>query len=699
VDRDGRRVRVGAGALNDRVSRHAGPCGLHFAPDPSSQSASTIGGNIAENAGGPHCLRHGVTLSHLRGLAWIDAAGETWGTGPAAPAARGIDLTSLLCGSEGTLGVVVAADLNLVPTPAAEVTLLAEFPRFATAAAAVIRVLGGGLQPVAVEMVDRPMLEAVEAAFAFGFPTDVGAVMIAEFAGGPAAVAEDGERARAILREAGARAVRLTGDPDERARLWTCRKKAFGAVGRLAPRYVSMDVVVPLGALPAIVERIQAVAAAHDVEIATTFHAGDGNLHPGVHYDDRDPELARRAHAAADAIIREALALGGSVTGEHGVGVEKLHVLPWQLDARAAGLMAGVKAAFDPGGLLNPGKALPDLDREWASPPPVPAAVAPAWHDLTVTMPADADLGAIQREALARGFWIPVGGVRGQDAAGPGLGTLPAAGTAVDLLLVGPALGGGMTLRDALLEVWAEDGEGHPFHAGAPVFKNVAGYNLPQLLVGAGGVLATVRALTCKLAPCPPHAAWWAFTGDVAAAWPALAPLLAARDGEATPTAVADIAAGRLWVLTPGRDRSWDLGDWGVELTAAATRAGLDVAARADLPFVDVAAALTEVLPGWAQANPDWTVATAADGGPCAWPYPASRWIWQARPRLLWLPTVSVPASGVHADVVWRDGRPTELPEPPADVPRPLLRRLKTVFDPGGNLPCPAWLGAGGDGS
>ncbi len=230
VDSRRRRVRVQPGVLNDEVSRHASDRDLHFAPDPSSQAASSIGGNIAENAGGPHCLRHGVTLQHLRGLAWSDAGGRSLETGRDLSAERGLDLVSLLCGSEGTLGLVTAADLKLVANPQAVSTLLAFFGDLADAARAVVSLLGAGLAPVAMEMVDQAMLLAVEEAFGFGFPTDVEAAMIVEFAGQDHETDEDSERASSLLAEHGAREVRRAADEAERTELWKCRKKAFGAV-------------------------------------------------------------------------------------------------------------------------------------------------------------------------------------------------------------------------------------------------------------------------------------------------------------------------------------------------------------------------------------------------------------------------------------------------------------------------------------
>ncbi len=509
VDFTQRRVRVQPGVLNDGVSRHASASGLHFAPDPSSQSAASIGGNIAENAGGPHCLRHGVTLQHVVSLDWSDAAGRALNTGRAVPAERGFDLVSLLCGSEGTLGLVTSADLKLVADPAEVATLLAFFPDLEDAAGAVVGLLGEGLAPVAVEMVDQAMLLAVEEAFGFGFPTDVAAAMITEFAGQSEAVAEDSDRAGVLLKEHGAREVQWAADDSERAELWKCRKKAFGAVGLLAPNYVTMDVVVPLGELPGLVREIQVIKAQYGVEIATTFHAGDGNLHPGVHYDERDPDQTRRAHAAADAIIRAALDRDGSVTGEHGVGIEKLHVLPWQLDSETARLQRGIKDIFDPGNILNPGKLHPPAGADFAALKPVPAEIDFHWANLTVNAPADASLVQLQQTALERGFWIPVGVLAAGEGMGLGRGTT--VGNLVAELLTGPAICPAGTVRDFLLELWAETGDGHLFHAGAPVFKNVAGYDLVHMLCGSGRVWARPRAVTFQLRPVPECLGYWRF--------------------------------------------------------------------------------------------------------------------------------------------------------------------------------------------
>lgn len=697
VDSIQRRVRVQPGVLNDGVSRHASASGLHFAPDPSSQSAASIGGNIAENAGGPHCLRHGVTLQHLVSLEWSDAAGRALNTGRAVSAERGLDLVSLLCGSEGTLGLVTSADLKLVADPVEVATLLAFFPDLEDAAGAVVGLLGEGLAPVAVEMVDQAMLLAVEEAFGFGFPTDVAAAMITEFAGQPEAVTEDCDRAGALLQRHGAREVRQAADDSERAELWKCRKKAFGAVGRLAPNYVTMDVVVPLGELPGLVREIQVIKVHHGVEIATTFHAGDGNLHPGVHYDERDPDQTRRAHAAADAIIRAALDRDGSVTGEHGVGIEKLHVVPWQLDGETARLQRGIKDIFDPQDILNPGKVHPPADAAFAALKPAPAGIDFHWANLTVSAPADASLAQLQQSAMERGFWIPVGALALDEGVGLGRGTT--VGNLVAELLTGPALCPGGTVRDYLLELWAETGDGHLFHAGAPVFKNVAGYDLVHMLCGSGSVWVETRAATFQLRPVPECLGYWRFP------WPSdksqdfarldrLAEYLAGRDGSlGGPMMIVDAkSAGSVVVMVPGRKRPWDLGRVGEDLVNLLGPS----AEHIERPFNRATEILTDdLIPGWALNSRDWTFLSrlpSEEGASDFWPARMRRWIWQSTPHLVWSPDPGTSFPGWHADRFCSEGRVLPPCAPAPGVPRDFLKKMKTLFDPSGALETPQWL-------
>jgi glycolate oxidase len=679
-------VHAEAGVLNDQVTRFASPASLHFAPDPSSQAAASIGGNIAENAGGPHCLRLGVTRRHLRRLDWVDASGRAWTTGRGQSVERGLDLVSLLCGSEGTLGLVTGADLSLVPDPPAVVTLLAFFPELDRATSAVVGLLGQGMLPVAVEMVDQAMLVAVEEAFGFGFSTDVAAAMIVEFAGLTEEVGEDAAAASAFLAEAGASEVRTAADEAERLELWKCRKKAFGAVGRLAPSYVTMDVVVPLGSLPALVSEIQVIKARHGVEVATAFHAGDGNLHPGVHYDDRDPGQTAVAHAAADEIIRAALARGGSATGEHGVGIEKLHVLPWQLDAGTAELLPLIKNLLDPDGLLNPGKALPDPSSDFAPAPAIPPKVDYRWQDLTVTAQADVPLARLQSEALGRGLMIPVG---------YGLDSGSRSATVADLvnhLVTGPAVAASGHARDALLEIWAETGDGRSFHAGAPVFKNVAGYDLVGLIAGASGTLARVDAATFQLRPAPRDLGVGHLQpreGCPLSVLEDLVTVLAERDASLGGPAMAYETDGRiltgmvhLWI--PGRNRPWDLQDWDRRIREYPDLvcAGFDIRGWSE-DLIDLE---RDPVPAWLETG-EWSILGSLPGQfPGPLPRSAGRFVWQSAPRVVWAAGPTEQAAGWHHDVFRQDGIINPPPAAPAGVPTDLLTSLQSLFDPEGRL-------------
>lgn len=476
-DPDRATVHAEPGVANAALNRLLAPRGGAFAPDPGSMEASTVGGNVAENAGGPHCLKVGTTVHHVRSLRWVDAAGTTWTSRGA-----GGDLTPLLVGSEGTLGIVTGAELVVSSREPGCATLLAYVGGLDVAARAVVDLLGSGLLPAALEVVDGAMLAVVEEAFGFGFRTDAAAAMIIEFTGGVADAAADAARATERLLAVGAE-VRAARDEAERLDLWRCRKRAFGAVGRLSPNYVTMDVAVPLARLPEIVDAVAAAGRRHDVRIATALHAGDGNLHPGVMYDARDADSTRRAHAAADAIIDAALDLGGTVTGEHGVGIEKLDVLPRQLDPVALELMRGLKHALDPRGLCNPGKLLPDGPGLGAT-PPLPTAVRLDRDSMTVAAPTATSCAAVREAAAAIGFAVP-----GLDAFA---GDAPLAA----------ALAGDRTVRGSLLELWARTGDGRPFHTGRPVVKNVAGYDLARVAasLAAPGVV-DLEAATFALRP------------------------------------------------------------------------------------------------------------------------------------------------------------------------------------------------------
>ena len=359
VDAANRRAIVEAGVVNLAVSRAVEAHGLIYAPDPSSQSACTIGGNIAENSGGPHTLKYGVTTNHVLAVELVLPDGEMVCLGGPMEDVPGYDLRGLVVGGEGTFGIVTQATLRLIRQPEAWRTLLAIFESVDDATSAVSGIITGGMVPAALEMMDQMMVEAVEAAFHFGFPTDAGAVLIIELDGAAAGLDDQVRAVMEVCRTHAARDVRVAGDEKERAALWKSRKRAFGAIGRLAPNYCTQDGVVPRTKVPDILRRITAIGQQYQLKIANVFHAGDGNIHPVLLYDERDADEVQRVVAAGREILVACVELGGSVTGEHGIGVEKIGELPLIFSAEDLLLMQQLRAVFDPQQRCNPGKIFP----------------------------------------------------------------------------------------------------------------------------------------------------------------------------------------------------------------------------------------------------------------------------------------------------------------------------------------------------
>jgi len=350
---------VEAGCVNLALSRAVADAKLHYAPDPSSQAACTIGGNVAANSGGPHTLKYGVTVNHVLGLKLVLPDGtitELGGPLSDGPGADGYDLVGLVVGHEGTFGVVTEVTVRLVPVAPAVRTFLVAFDSVDQACRAVSGTIAAGIVPAALEMMDRLIVRAVEDAFHVGLPLDAGAVLLIEIDGLAAGFDELERRITAVCREAGMRSFRIARDEAERQGLWKARKRAFGAIGRLAPNYCTQDGVVPRSRLPEILVRIEAIAARHGLVIPNVFHAGDGNLHPILLYDERDPDQVTRVMAASREILESCLDLGGSVTGEHGIGVEKIELLSRQFSAEDLATMRRVRAVFDPELRANPNK-------------------------------------------------------------------------------------------------------------------------------------------------------------------------------------------------------------------------------------------------------------------------------------------------------------------------------------------------------
>lgn len=367
IDPVQRRAVLQPGVVNARLSEAVLPFGLYYVPDPSSQAACTVGGNVAENAGGPHCLKYGVTTNHIVALDVVLSDGSVTRLGSTQGDQWGPDLVGLFVGSEGMFGIATEITVRLERLPESVRTMLADFTTVRGASEAVSAIIAAGIVPAALEMMDRACVAAVEASiYAAGYPTDAAAVLLVELDGQTDAVEAEAAMVREILTDRGARQVRSASSPADRARLWQGRKKAFGAMGRIAPDLAVQDAVVPRSTLPAIMDQIEGIRREYNLTISNVFHAGDGNLHPNISFDRRDPATAARVRSACREIMAACVAVGGSITGEHGVGNDKLDYMPWIFDAETLGAMRAVRRVFDPAELANPGKVVPvHACREW----------------------------------------------------------------------------------------------------------------------------------------------------------------------------------------------------------------------------------------------------------------------------------------------------------------------------------------------
>ncbi len=363
VDTVNRTIEVGPGVVNIEVSRQAEPHGLRFTPDPSSQKVSSIGGNVGENAGGPHTLKHGVTVNHVLGVDAVLADGSAVRLGGEAFGRPGPDLTGLFVGSEGTFGIVASVNCRLTPLPEKVATMLAAFHSVADASQAVSHIIGAGVIPAALEMIDQTIVDAVEPLIHAGLPRGAAAVLIIELEDLADGLGEETERIAAICRQHRAAEVRLAGDDAERALIWRARKEAVGAIGTISPSFYTQDGVIPRSKLPQVLAEIAEIAAKHRLLVANVFHAGDGNLHPLILYDSTDEDEIRRTHEAGREILRVCLREGGALSGEHGIGLEKAHLLGEVFDEATMAHMKDVRAVFNPAELLNPGKIFPTPGR------------------------------------------------------------------------------------------------------------------------------------------------------------------------------------------------------------------------------------------------------------------------------------------------------------------------------------------------
>ena len=372
IDADNRTAWVGPGVINLDLSKATASIGLHFAPDPSSQAACTIGGNVANNSGGPHCLAEGSTVSHVLAIEVVMADGSVTMIGSAAPDPIGLDLRGVMVGSEGTLGIVTRALVRLLPNPPDVRTLLCSFSSISDAAATVSGIIAAGVVPAALEIMDQAICQAVENWLQAGLPTEAAAILLAEVVGESAAVEAEAKTMAEVAHSHNAIDVRLAADEAERLVLWKGRKSAFGAVAQAAPNYYLHDTVVPRTRLVETMEKVYEIGARHNLKMLNVFHAGDGNLHPLMMFDASVPGMTEKVQRAADELVAVCVAAGGTLSGEHGIGREKRDLMPLLFNEADLDAQARIKEAFDPEGRLNPGKVLPAGSRCFDLGAPIP---------------------------------------------------------------------------------------------------------------------------------------------------------------------------------------------------------------------------------------------------------------------------------------------------------------------------------------
>lgn len=363
VDRENRSARVQPGVRNLAISEHVSDLGLYYAPDPSSQIACSIGGNVAENSGGVHCLKYGLTVHNILKLDVVTVDGDLITIGSAALDSPGLDLLALMTGSEGMLGIIVEITVKLLPKPTVAKVVLAAFDDVQRAGDAVAGIIGAGIIPGGLEMMDNPAIRAAEDFVHAGYPVDAAAILLCELDGTDEEVLDDIERVTKLLRDSGAIETRVAANDQERATFWSGRKASFPAVGRISPDYYCIDGTIPRHQLGYVLTRISELSSEYGLRVANVFHAGDGNLHPLILYDANTAGELERTEALGSAILQMCVQVGGTVTGEHGVGIEKINEMCIQFSEGALNQFHLVKAAFDSNGLLNPGKAVPTLAR------------------------------------------------------------------------------------------------------------------------------------------------------------------------------------------------------------------------------------------------------------------------------------------------------------------------------------------------
>ncbi|MBW2323577.1 MAG: FAD-binding protein, partial [Deltaproteobacteria bacterium] len=544
---------VQPGVTNFELQNALAPKGFFFAPDPASQKVATLGGNIAENSGGPHCFKYGVTRNHVLGLQVVLADGEIVRLGGSTHDYTENDLCGFIIGGEGTLGIITEATVKILPLPEAVITMLAIYDNVTEAAQSVSKIIEGGIIPATLEMMDAPLIRAVEESYPSGYPLDASAVLIIEIDGPKTGLAGQAEQIKRICSENGCRHVREARDEAERDLLWAGRRGAFGAAARLAPNFLVMDCTVPRTMLPEALSRVAAVAKKHQLTHGNVFHAGDGNLHPLLLFDARGHDQLNLAHQAGFDIVKECVALGGTITGEHGVGAEKIEAMRLIFSEDDLDVQRSLKQVFDPLDLLNPGKIIPaPIERDTPPEPPITekqneysltpsdtreacemvrraflnrTPLLPQGHgtqggfgnlptrpviplrslkfsdvidydpaNQVVTIGSGMRLSVLQKNLADQNQWLPIRPLMREDYTIGGL---------VGLDVCGPEGLRYGAPRDLLLGLKFISGEGRLISTGGKVIKNVAGYEVSRLLAGSAGTLGFLAELTFRLLPLP----------------------------------------------------------------------------------------------------------------------------------------------------------------------------------------------------
>ncbi len=550
---EGRYAVVQSGVTNLELQNALAPLGMFYAPDPASQKVATLGGNVGENSGGPHCLKYGVTSNHILGMTVVLPGGDVLKTGGAALDPPGYDLRGVLVGSEGTLGIITELIVRILPSPESVITLLAIYDDNADAAQSVSAIIAAGIVPATLEMMDATIIRAVEDSKPCGYPRDAAAVLIAEVDGPATGLAAQAERIRDLCLASRCREVRRAKDAAERNLLWAGRRGAFGAIARLAPNYLVADCTVPRNRLPDALAQVAKIAGEHGLSHGNVFHAGDGNLHPLLLFDSRDSDQVQRVHEAGREIMEACVGLGGTITGEHGIGMEKADAMRLVFSEDDLQWQRRLREAFDPNDLLNPGKILPPATDSQESKAGtlapgqtagelVPADPAEACgfvrrahldrtgllplgngtrHDFgnyserevvplrsvklssvveydpanqVIAVGSGMSLGAMQGVLAESGQWLPIRPPGGRQRTVGSLAALAACGP--ERLRYGAP-------RDLLLGLKFVSGTGHLVSAGGRVVKNVAGYDVTRLMVGSAGTLGFLTELTFRVSSLP----------------------------------------------------------------------------------------------------------------------------------------------------------------------------------------------------